>query len=572
MGQPRKRFDLWKRASATVGNVTVFALTVGAISLFTSGLLQLLGRDLRGAVIAFLSIGLIGLLVAAATGYQSIRTTLLTRRGFYGFNATAMILIFLAIAAVVVLIGARNNGRLDVTATREFTLSRQTIQILDDLDRDIEAVAFFVPTNAQQIVIRIPVLDLLTEYEQQTSRFSFRFVDPELEPAEARRFGINADLNPGTIVFSADDRRQPVASLQRTNRGELVRNITLESDFTQAILAVTNADQGIKLVYFMDGHQERDPFNDTEGSGFALARFGIEGDNYRVDTWNLATEPEKLAFATVLVIAAPQADLLPEEQAILDAYLELGGKAIFLLDPETTPPTFNETLKKWGVELGDGNVVDFGSSVSGVPRAPLVPRDSYVYPPSNLVSPITAPVTNKSFYQGVGAILPLEGAATNPDLPNVFYDDDPNFIITPLALSTTPRNGGSWLETDPEENNLDDDEIIGPLALGVAIEAKAPFGQTPSEDTPRSTRIVVFGDSDFASNRFFSSFANGDIFLNSINWLAGDVDLISVRPKLREPRFFVVTQGQWNFIRWSSLLILPLLVSFAGAFIWWQRR
>ena len=82
----------------------------------------------------------------------------------------------------------------------------------------------------------------------------------------------------------------------------------------------------------------------------------------------------------------------------------------------------------------------------------------------------------------------------------------------------------------------------------------------------------MFADSDFASNRFFSSFANGDIFLNAVNWLAGDVDLISVRPKLREPRFLIVTQGEWNFIRWSSLLILPLLVGLAGAVVWWQRR
>ncbi len=569
MGQRRNRFDLLRRASESLGNVTVVALTVGVISLITSGILQLLGRDLRGAVIAFLTLGLIAVLAAAATGYQSMRSTLMTRRGFYGVNSTVMILVFLAIAAIVILIGAKNNGRADVTATGEFSLSRQTEKILDDLDQDIEAVAFFVPTRPQQIVVRIPVRDLLTEYKQQTGRFSFRFVDPELQPAEARRFGINPDTNPGTIVFSAGDRRQAVASLQRTNQGSFVPNITLESDFTQAILAVTGDDRGIKLVYFMEGHQERDAFNDTEGSGFGLARFGIEGDNYRVVTVNLATEPEKLAFATVLVVAAPQADLLEEEQQLLDRYLEVGGKALFLLDPETTPPTFNDTLRKWGVELGEGQVVDLASSVSGDPRAPLVPRSRYAFPQSLLISPITAPVTDKSFYQGAGAILPLEGPATNPDLPNVYYDDRPNFIITPLALSSSVL---SWLETDPEEDDLDDDEPIGPLALGVSIEARAPFGQTPSADPPVKTQIVVFGDSDFASNRFFSSFANGDVFLNAVNWLAGDVDLISVRPKLREPRILIVTQGEWNFIRWSSLLILPLLVSLAGAVVWWQRR
>jgi ABC-type uncharacterized transport system involved in gliding motility auxiliary subunit len=131
------------------------------------------------------------------------------------------------------------------------------------------------------------------------------------------------------------------------------------------------------------------------------------------------------------------------------------------------------------------------------------------------------------------------------------------------------------LETDPVKNefNAAAGDIRGPFAIGVVIEATAPFGQQPpAGGTPPKTQLVVFGDSDFATNRFIDSFANQDLFLNSVNDLAGDVDLISVHAKLREPRLLIVTQGTWNFIRWSSLLILPIAVAAAGAAVWWRRR
>jgi ABC-type uncharacterized transport system involved in gliding motility auxiliary subunit len=83
---------------------------------------------------------------------------------------------------------------------------------------------------------------------------------------------------------------------------------------------------------------------------------------------------------------------------------------------------------------------------------------------------------------------------------------------------------------------------------------------------------VVVGDSAFATNRFYTSFANGDLLVNSVNWLSGDVELISVRPKIREPRLLVVSQGTFNFIRWSSWLLLPMAIAATGAFVWWRRR
>ena len=549
-----------------IGNVSAAAFAGGVIALIASGLIHLLGRELRGAVIAFFAIGLILILTATVTGFETLRATVKSRKGFYGLNTTAMVLIFLAIASIIIFVGAKNNARYDVTSTRDFSLSRQSREVLTNLQQDVEAIAFFVPTNAQQIIVRGPATDLLDEYERRSTRFSYRVVDPELEPGEARRFGINPDLTPGAIVFSSQGSLQPVPTLLVQSDGSFTRNTNLERTFTEAILSVTHTTQ--KTVYFLTRHGERDPFNDTEGTEYGQALRELQGDNYIVRPLDLAAQQIVPIDAAVLVIASPKTDLLENEVAPLQAYLKGGGNLLFLAEPQT-PARFRDLLKPWGVELGHGSVVDFVSSVSGQPRAPLVRREAY-NPLPGMTSPITQPITDVTFFQDSTAIIPRKGPATNPDLPNIFYRDPPRITIIPLATSSSTL---SWLEPDPNANKQDPNDLIGPLALGVAIEANSPFDDTSAiPKDAKTTQIVVFGDGDFASSRFITSFANRDMFLNSVNWLAGDYDLISVRPKLFEPRLLILTNSSWNYIRWSSLLILPVLVALAGGIVWWRRR
>ena len=570
MARGRGRFKWLDGLSDYVGNVSLASLAAGIVALVTAGIVRLIAPELETSVLVFLALGLLFLLLAATTGFNTIRSAITTRRGFYGFNTTVMVLLFLAIASIIIFVGARNNARFDVTSTGEFSLAKQTVQILKDLENRIEAIAFFVPGDPNQVLVRGPALDLLEEYSQATGRFSYRVVDPELEPGEARRFGINPSTEPGTIIFATEGNLHPVSTLIFTQQGQFVPNFNLEKDFSQAILAVTRVQQ--KVVYFLERHGEADITNLVDGAAYGLAGRGLLSDNYLVTTLDLAGEGSVPEDASVLVIAGPKNDLLEEEREPLEQFLLDGGKALFLLDPDS-PPGFRELLNAWGVRLGEGTVVDLGSSVSGNPRAPLVRRDRYNFlaPQLGLFSPITQPVTDSSFFERAAAVIPLEdqGVELNPPQPNVFYLTE-SLLITPLAVTSGVL---SWLESDPEENQFDPGELRGPLALGVSIDARAPFKQEPpfGEQAPR-TQIVVFGDSDFASNRFFSSFANGDMFLNSVNWLAGDVELISVRPKLRDPRLLIVTQGTWNFIRWSSLLILPIAVAAAGGFIWWRRR
>jgi ABC-type uncharacterized transport system involved in gliding motility auxiliary subunit len=82
------------------------------------------------------------------------------------------------------------------------------------------------------------------------------------------------------------------------------------------------------------------------------------------------------------------------------------------------------------------------------------------------------------------------------------------------------------------------------------------------------------GDSDFAGNTLlgFRPLGNRDFFLNSVAWLAQDVDLISIRPKEPEDQRLVLTREQQQNVAILALLLIPGLFVVLGIREWWSRR
>ncbi len=134
---------------------------------------------------------------------------------------------------------------------------------------------------------------------------------------------------------------------------------------------------------------------------------------------------------------------------------------------------------------------------------------------------------------------------------------DTELLKTSARSFTIPNLDQKEVKFDPKT------DTAGPLSLGVAAD-RASGG--------KEARLVVIGNSDFAANQFVGSQDNGDLFFNTIDWLAQDENLISIRPKSPTNRRVTLTEGQWSMLRWFDLFFLPGLVIFAGVYIWWKRR
>ena len=158
-------------------------------------------------------------------------------------------------------------------------------------------------------------------------------------------------------------------------------------------------------------------------------------------------------------------------------------------------------------------------------------------------------------------------------MPTFTWNEQPFPLISPEGLAIT--SGGSWVIEDQTRTEPDEDEDrAGPFVPLAYVNAYGPVGEeiVQSEDVPDRGSLIVVGDSDFATNEHFNSADNAGLFLNSANYLVGDVSLINIRPKLVPQRELIATPNEFNVIRYTSWFLLPILMAFAGILVWWVRR
>ncbi|MDE2969486.1 MAG: GldG family protein, partial [Chloroflexota bacterium] len=468
-----------------------------------------------------------------------------------------MIVAFTGIIVFANFISYNNVARADLTASKQFSLSLQTVQVLEDLVEDVHATAFFVPGIAAHETNRQLADDLLFEFERRSSqRFSYEFVDPEADPSRAELYGLSEFPS---IVFQ---------SRRSGNAVVLTVPPLSEQDLTSMMLIVTGTQQ--KKVYFVTGHGEKDSINPDpqDGRGFALAARGVLADSYAADTLNLAQAGVVPPDAAVLVFASPSRNMSLQEYDAFDAWLRAGGRAIFLVDAPV-PNSIRTMLEPWGIGLGDQTIVDANSSLFGDERSPLIQSGQF-----NRATTITNDLDTILFTRAT----PIEITVEPEKLP-------PWVEYIPLATTSFL----SWSTSDPERNEFNPEagDRIGPHALGVVVHACGVVGEEidtvisidgrsreciSEEGTRKPTTIAIFADSDFAANRYAAYSTNLDFFLNTVNYVAEDYNLISIRPKPFAFRELVVTRQEFDFIRFASWFLLPAAVGLASIAVWWRRR
>jgi ABC-type uncharacterized transport system involved in gliding motility auxiliary subunit len=528
-------------SARTPGFWSFVAAIVGVVAIVGGGIFYVTIEEIRDFSISVTIIGAVLLLIALILSPRAIAIFLMGRQGRFGANVVVMTVAFFIIVILVNFLVFRTANRFDVTATRVLTLSPQTVQILNSLETTVRANAFFTP-GAQT---RQQVEDLLNEFERNSGgNFDYRFLDPELQKSIADRYNVT---NFPVIVFEdmSEGRLQQVSTFQ-------------EQDFVTGVLVATGVDQ--KRVYFLTGHNEASITRDrvtgnTDQEGLDLALEGIRNDNYRVLPLNLKQDGSVPEDAAMLLIAGPKSDLDQDEFLALNNYIKGGGRVLALLDPGS-PNTFANLFFQWGVVVEEDSIADLISNVSEQALTPLIQRANSQFPPSSVNGVSITEQLDSAFFPGVTAVEPFRAP-----------EDQPPFIdFIPLAASTP----GSWLESDTEDVNFTPTEDLrGPFFVASLVVATGTIDESQFHE---QAKMVIFGDSDFARNRFFASVNNADFLLNSVNWLADDYELISIRPKLVPYRELVVTSRERDFMKWSSWFIPPAVMLLIGAVVWWRRR
>lgn len=465
--------------------------------------------------LSLLIAGAVLLAVSIAFNFGDIIAYFRGRSGRLSANMALLSVAVIGLISIVNFLGYRHHKRFDLTAEGLYSLSDQTKKVLAGLQKDVKIIKFDKQDDTQ-------LADQMNEFKYQTKRLSFERIDPQQRPEMARQYAVKAL---GETVVAAGDRiERPTASD--------------EQSLINAILKVTR--ETLKTVCFTDGHEEK-----TLADAYSQAEAKLKGENYQTKTINLATSKQVPSECAMLIVAGPKTSILPPEVSMIGQYLDNGGKAMLLLDPDTDPQ-LDDVLKKWAIEIGKDFVLDFsqvGQMFGGGPGAPLVM--------SYGSHPITQSFTRSmTIFPQARSVKVTAAGGTG--------------VNSSTLLTASPE---SWGETDLKpgvEPQLDDKDTKGPVTIG-AVASKS-MGEN------KETRLVVIGDSDFASNQAFRFQRNGDLFMNSINWLAQDEDLISIRPKTATNRSVTMSGAQLNTFWWLAVVILPLGIIGIGTFIWMKRR
>jgi ABC-type uncharacterized transport system involved in gliding motility auxiliary subunit len=475
--------------------------------------------------------------------FKRIEFEPLTRGQKYGASTAVAVVLVLAIVIFLEVISYNHSKQFDLTEDKRYTVSMESTNLMESLTGELKAIAFFSKDD-----VKTKIGDLLEQYKYASGgKFEYRFVDLYLSPGEANTYTVTED---NTIVFIYGDRQERVVLSDTDLSG------SGEQKLTNAILKVTSTEP--KTVYFLTRHGERDISLETE-EGFSRIRTRLESQNYMVKPLDLVSSPTVPDDAAALIIAAPQKDLFDDEITALADYLNGGGSLLVMLDPGIQAPKLTAMLAGIGIGMPSDVIIDRDSKVLGGDY--LLPVAS-----SYLKHPITKDLTVLSFYPYARSVVTDETAAEEAGWTL-------GYLVNTGANSWAEMDLGALRQGKAEFDKGVD--IAGPVAVA-AVGAKEIASDEETENEPKEARVVVFGSSNFVANSYYlmaeSNAANVDIFLNSVNWLAGNENLISIhtKEKTSSPLFLTGYQGLLIFL--VCVILVPLAVLGAGVFVYFRRR
>jgi len=448
-----------------------------------------------------------------------------SQRILQGANLALYTLIGIAIIVLVNWFVNRHDKRWDLTPNHEFSLSPQSKKILKGLKQNVTIYAF----DRKDAFSRRR--DLLGEYKSASNHVSVKYVDPDRQPALAKRYGIQSY---GTIEVVSGTRH---FQAQTTN----------EEGVTNALIRVL---MGEKTIYFMDGHGERS-VSATGRDGFQDLKKELNNESYQVKTLMLLQKNEIPADCEVLVIAGPKHDYLPAEITTIIKYIEGGGRALFMLDPGVKLPNLDKMLAGWGVTVRNDLVVDLNPMARLFGTTPVMPL-IIKYGTNPIVEPMKRTATLFPMSRSLQISKNAKDGASPEMLCETSGDSFGVENFNPNMQKISAKPGPNHLK--------------GPLTVAVADTLSGKGGKKGEG------RFVVTGTSLLGANAYLGFQGNKDLVMNMVNWLSAEESLISIRPKSHEHQTLDMNQRQMGRLLYLGVFGLPLLIILVGAGVWWRRR
>ena len=408
----------------------------------------------------------------------------------------------------------------DWTYGHRNSLSPASVKLLGTLKQPLSVTAYARGSSP----FHEPLKRFFANYQAVKPDVQLQFIDPDMDPQQARKDGITAD---GQVILGYGGRSEKLEQIKEAQLADAIQRLARSAE---------------RYVVFLAGDGERNPRGDHN---FDLGSFGkqLTDKGFKIEPLSLAATPTIPENTSVLVIAGPQADVFPGMVKLVRDYVRRGGNLLWLGDPG---PLYglDPLAADLNLHFGAGTLVDPNTQMLGIndPTITLVPK----YPED---SPLAS---------GLNAVTLFPGATS------VDVDKDSPWQQDPF-LQSMPR---SWLETARLAGNVSFDpkhgDRLGPLTIGVALSREVPG--------KGAQRVVVTGDGDFLSNAYLGNGGNLDLGLDIMNWVAHDDSYININPRPAPDLTLSLTPLAQGVIGIGFLFALPLALLVAGLTVWLRRR
>lgn len=427
----------------------------------------------------------------------------------------------LGILACAGVLAARFPARLDLTPDRRFTLSPHSREVIARLDDDVRITVFF---SSQQSDLRQDMGELLGLYDLASPRIELRMLDLDRSPGAAEQLDV---VSYNVAVVESGGRREYI-------------HLVNEDAVTAALLRV--AGMPTSTAYFLQGHGELDPEDDSERAGATEAARVLAADGFAVRRLpGAAVIPDD---ASLVVVAGPTRELGAAEVESLTTWVRGGGRLLVLADPET-PASVAALLGRFGIELGDDVVVDESSRLYGTDG--LSAGVAYV---------------NQALVED-----PPAAQAMLPVAQSVRLVETDGVEVDYLAMT----GEATWADVDRR------DPAGGPQAFREGRDRRGPLpvgALARVRRDGREGRVVVIGDADFASNVYLGLLGNRDLLVTSAELAAREEVLAAARPR-PSPRGTLsplqLTQAESRLVFWGTV-VGPAFLLAAAAMVVRRRR
>lgn len=446
-------------------------------------------------------------------------------RSYLRLQNVLFVLLLLTVMGMLAWLSTRYVYQADWTAGALNTLSPASQMLLKKLEGPVVITAYARETE----LLRSAIRELVSRYQRYKPDLRLSFVNPDSEPERVRELGITVE---GEMLISYAGRSERLTTLN-------------EQSLTNALLRVARADK--HWLVFLQGHGERGAHGQANHD-LGIWTGQLQSKGFNVQSLNLASTMFIPDNTGVLVIAGPQAELLPGKVELIQAYLDKGGNLLWLADPG---PLYG--LQPIAEQLG----IAFQPGVIHDPSAQLfdIGRPGFTVVAEYPMHPITHGFDIVTLFPQARGIELQAPADWQQD----------------AFLVTLPN---SWVEIgNMQEGGFKEGGVSGPLNIGVALTRPSPpTFKVDAEGGNQTQRVVITGDGDFLSNAYLGNGGNLDLGIDIVNWLSHDDSFIAIGTKTALDTQLNLSRVDSMLIGFGFLFFLPLALLSAGLTIWLRRR